>query len=77
MPDIGADALKGKEEYIDGHHTFTITTQKRVVARGMMVSLTRVGEKKVEIMSKTTGKEGWDISEGDKVDVYNAYARLY
>lgn len=42
-----------------------------------MVSLTRVGEKKVEIMSKTTGKEGWDISEGDKVDVYNAYARLY
>lgn len=48
----------------------------RVMARGMMVSLTRVDKKKAEKMSKSTGDDGWSIHRGDKVDVYNAHVVL-
>jgi len=46
MPEIGALALQGKKERIDGWHTFTVTTQTKVYAEGLVVQIQREGEKK-------------------------------
>lgn len=72
MPKVGALALQGNTEHIDGLHTFTMTTSKNIVASGMMVSVTRAGQNQAEKTAKATGKEGWDVGAGDKVMVYNA-----
>lgn len=72
MPEVGADAVRGKKEYINGPHTFTVTTQKSVRASGMMVSVTRAGQTHAEKTSKTTGERGWEVNKGDTVLVYNA-----
>jgi len=72
MPEVGAIAIQGKKEYIDGLHTFTVITPSTVSASGMMVSVTRAGQSQAEKTAKTTGEKGWKVSEGDKVMVYNA-----
>lgn len=76
MPDIGADALQGKKEYIKGNHTFTVTTQTKVIANGLMVSVIRAGQPKAEKTMKSTGDTGWSVSEGDKVRVFDAEVYL-
>lgn len=72
MPEVGDDAIQGKKEYINGLHTFTVTTQKSVLASGMMVSITRAGQTHAEKTSKSTGECGWEVNKGDTVLVYNA-----
>jgi len=72
MPGTGALALQGKKERIDGWYTFTVTTQTKVYAEGLVVQIQRKGETRAEKTAKATGKEGWDVSKGDEVDVYNA-----
>jgi len=71
MPQTGADALQGKKEYIHGFHTLTVTTQTKVYADGMMVSIVRAGESNAEKTAKSTGEEGWSVKRGDEVRVYN------
>lgn len=72
MSEVGADALQGKEESIAGRHTFEVTDQSRVIANGMLVSLTPCGHSEVQKSARTTSKEGWEVKRGDKVMVYNA-----
>jgi hypothetical protein len=72
MPEVGEDALQGKEEYINGHHTFTVTTQKIVRAGGLMVSLTHPNQRTAEKTGKSTGESGWAVSKGDEVMVFKA-----
>lgn len=71
MPEVGVDALNGKEEYINGRHIFIVTDQTSVNASGMFVSVTRAGQEKAEHIGKTTGKGGWTVRRGDEVTVYN------
>lgn len=37
------DALSGTRGHIGGFHTFTVTTQTKVIARGMLVGVTGGG----------------------------------
>lgn len=48
MPEVGAIAVQGKKEYIDGLHTFTVTNKTNVSASGMMVSVIRAGQSLAE-----------------------------
>lgn len=71
MSKVGELALRGIEEYIVGPHTFTITTQTKVKANGLMVQhdpLDATGKQ-----AKRTGDKGWILKEGDKVIVYKAH----
>ena len=76
MSNTGDSALKGKNEWIENLHTFTVTTQTSVVASGMMVSVIRAGQNDAEKTVKDTGDAGWKVSRGDKIKVYNADVRF-
>lgn len=71
MP-TGAQALAGKKEYINGLHTFTVTTQTKVFGTGMMVSLFPKGKAEADKTDTVTAEGGWDLTRGDRVKVYNA-----
>jgi hypothetical protein len=72
MPETGTDALDGKQEQIFGLHTFTVQEQTRVVASGMMIMIFGQGQAQARWHGKDTGAEGQTVSEGERVQVYNA-----
>lgn len=72
MPDIGDDALNGKQEYIEGEHTFTVGEQTLVIAKGMMITIIQPGASQASFHRTNTGPEGQPVSRGCKVKVYNA-----
>lgn len=68
---VGEDALSGIKEHIEGFHTFTVTNQSKVIADGLMVGIIPAGESVQATTGKSTGTDGWKVSQGDKVRVYN------
>jgi len=72
MPEIGADALSGKKEHIDGWHTFTVGDQSAVVADGMLIMIYGTGSQRARWHGKSTGIQGETVSQGERVQVYNA-----
>lgn len=72
MSEVGANALQGNEEFIEGRHTFEVTDQSRVIASGMLVSLTPNGHSEVQKSARETDSKGWEVKKGDKVMVYRA-----
>lgn len=73
MPDVGDKALKGTKEYIAGNFTFTVTNQKRVEAKGLMVMIWRPGEDEACFNRKETPLGGYSVSQGYQVEVQNAH----
>ena len=72
MSETGVDALGGKNERISGFHTFTVEDQTRVIANGMMIMIYGKGQAQARWHGKETGAEGQIVSEGERVQVYNA-----
>lgn len=58
-------------EHIEGFHTFTVTDQLKVIAKGLLVGITRAGQSSEEKTAKSTGDEGWDVGPDDRVRTYN------
>lgn len=73
MPEVGSNALKGIEEYIEGHHSFKVTTQSKVKADRMYIAITRARESTVKKVAKSTGRDRWNVSKEDNINVYNAH----
>jgi len=73
---LGEQALRGSKEYIHRRHVFTVTTQRTVIAHGLMVQLTPSDEPQDVLQAKSTGEAGWTVKKGDKVEVYKAEVRF-
>jgi len=73
MPGVGDKALKGTEEYIAGNFLFTVTNQKRVEAKGLMVMIWRPNEDEACFNKKETPRGGYSVSQGYQVEVQDAH----
>lgn len=72
MPTPADAALSGHEVQLTGHHTFTVTTQNTVIAKGKTVMIFPPGETKAEWFGKDTGDAGKQVNEGYTVFVNEA-----
>lgn len=74
----GADAaLDGEEVEVLGPHTYTVTTQETVIAKGKSVMIFPPGQKNAEWWGLDTGTGGQRVSGGYRVVVLEATVRFH
>jgi hypothetical protein len=72
----GEDALAGKDELIEGHHTFTVGDQSKVVGNGVLIAIFPPGQTSAIWQGNTTGSEGKSVSTGYEVKVLKATVKF-
>ena len=70
-------ALDGTLVSISGSHTFTVTDQKKVVAKGQTIMIFNPGQTRARWAGMDTGPEGKAVSTGTTVFVNNVESVMF
>lgn len=71
------DALNGITVSISGSHKFTVTNQKKVIARAQTIMIFMPGQQRAKWVGQDTGSAGQPVTQGTTVFVNNVESVVF